>query len=86
MRKKGSREQGRKTRGQGGQGELALPRDRREWGLGAKGDKGTRGQGDKGTRGITTNYQLPTTNYPLPITHYHLPITHYHLPITIKMI
>ncbi|WP_322505904.1 hypothetical protein [Chroococcidiopsis cubana] len=50
--------------GQGRQGELALPHDRREWGLGAKGDKGTRKQRGK-------EQELSTTNYPLPITHYH---------------
>ncbi|WP_322505557.1 hypothetical protein [Chroococcidiopsis cubana] len=51
------------TRGTRGQGELALPRDRREWGLGAKGDKevipATSHQPPTTSHSPTTNYQLP---------------------------
>ncbi|WP_199755746.1 hypothetical protein [Chroococcidiopsis cubana] len=49
----------------GDKGELALPHDRREWGLGGEGRQG--GQGSRGAR----EQELSTTNYPLPITHYH---------------
>ncbi|URD51967.1 hypothetical protein [Chroococcidiopsis sp. CCNUC1] len=45
--------------GQGDKGELALPHDRREWGLGGEGGQGRR--------------ILPTTNYPLPNHQFRIP-------------